>query len=146
MSKKIHLKIVTPDSILLDKEVESVSIPTVEGEITVLPMHIPILAGMKTGELRIKEGGKEEFFSVTRGVAEVDGETITILTDSAEHSEDIDEERAEEAKKAAKELLEKKRDGEEGYADLVSDLERALSRIKIVRKRSRGSKARMNLN
>ncbi len=146
MSKKIHLKIVTPDQILLDKEVESVSIPTVEGEITVLPTHIPILAGMKTGELRIKEGGKEEFFSVTRGVAEVDGETITILTDSAEHAEDIDEERAEEARKAAKELLEKKRDGEEGYADLVSDLERALSRIKIVRKRRRGSKVRMDSN
>ena len=79
MSKKIHLKIVTPDKVLLDKEVESVSIPTVEGEITVLPDHIPILAGMKPGELRIKEDKKEEYFSVMRGVAEVDGKNITSL-------------------------------------------------------------------
>jgi F-type H+-transporting ATPase subunit epsilon len=146
MSKTIHLKIVTPEKILLDKEVESISIPTVEGEITVLPGHIPILAGMKPGELRIKESGKEEYFSVMRGVAEVDGETITILTDAAEHAEEIDEERAAAAAKAAKELMTKKRGGEEGYADAVAELERSLSRIKIVRKRRRGSKARMNLN
>jgi F-type H+-transporting ATPase subunit epsilon len=144
--KKIHLKIVTPDKILLDKEVESVSIPTVEGEITVLPAHIPILAGMKPGELKIREGGKEDFFSVTRGVAEVDGETITILTDAAEHAEEIDAERAEAAHKAAKELMEKKRDGEEGYTEAMAELERSLSRIKIVRKRRRGSKVRIQSN
>lgn len=146
MSKKIHLKIVTPDKVLLDKEVDSVSIPTVEGEITVLPAHIPILAGMKPGELRIKEDKKEEFFSVMRGVAEVDGKTITILTDAAEYAEEIDEQRAEEAHKAAKELMTKKRDGEEGYTEAIADLERALSRIKIVRKRRRGSRVRMDSN
>ena len=146
MSKKIHLKIVTPDKVLLDKEVESVSIPTVEGEITVLPDHIPILAGMKPGELRIKEDKKEEYFSVMRGVAEVDGKNITILTDEAEHADDIDEEKAVEAQKAAKELKEKKRDGEEGYAEAMVELERSLSRIKIARKRRRGSKVRIDSN
>jgi F-type H+-transporting ATPase subunit epsilon len=144
--KKIHLKIVTPDQVLLDKEVESVSIPTVEGEITVLPGHLPILAGMKPGELKIKEDKKEEFFSVMRGVAEVDGKNITILTDAAEHADDIDEERAAEAAKAAKELMEKKRDGEEGYAEAMVELERSLSRIKIVRKRRRGSRVRIDSN
>ncbi|MBT3704356.1 ATP synthase F1 subunit epsilon [Candidatus Peregrinibacteria bacterium] len=144
--KTIHLKIVTPDSILLDKEVESVSIPTVEGEITVLPMHIPILAGMKPGELRIKADKKEEYFSVMRGVAEVDGETITILTDAAEHADDIDEERADAAAKAAKELMAKKRSSEEGYTEAMAELERSLSRIKIIRKRRRGSKVRIDSN
>ena len=77
---------------------------------------------------------------------EVDGETITILTDAAEHAEEIDAERAEAAHKAAKELMEKKRDGEEGYTEAMAELERSLSRIKIVRKRRRGSKVRIQSN
>ena len=144
--KTIELKIVTPASVLYDKVVNAVSVPTIEGEITILPGHIPILAAMKPGELRIKADGKDEFFAVTRGVAEVDGKTITILTDAAEHAEEIDEKRAEEAIKKAKEIMAEERHNEEGYAEAVAQLERALSRIKIVRKRRRGSKVSIDSN
>lgn len=138
MKKTIDLKIVTPDKVLYDASIEGVSLPTVEGEITILPDHIPLLAAMKPGELKIKIDGKETYFSVTRGVVEVDGKTITILTDAAERAEEIDEKRAEEAIKKAKELMSKERVDEEGYAEAVAQLERALSRIKIAKKRSRG--------
>ena len=142
--KTIELKIVTPERVTYDKTIQAVSIPTVEGEITVLPDHIPLIAAMQPGELRIKADGKEEFFSTTRGVVEVDGKTITILTDAAEHAEEIDEKRAEEAIKKAKEIMAAKRHDEEGYTEAVAQLERALSRIKIARKRRRGSKASLN--
>ena len=135
----IELKIVTPEEILLQEVIEKVSIPTVEGEITILPNHIPLMSAMKPGELKIVRDGKQEFFSVTKGVIEVDGKSITILTDAAERAEAIDEKRAEEATKRAEEIMSQKRHEEEGYVDAVAELERALSRIKIVRKRkSRG--------
>lgn len=136
MHKTIELKIVTPDRVLLQETVEAVSIPTVEGEITVLPEHLPIIAAMKPGELRIKREGKESFFAVTRGVVEVDGKLITILVDAAEKAEDIDEKRAEEAKARARAIMSEKRTDEELFTNASAELERALSRIKIARRRS----------
>jgi len=141
---KIGLKIVTPEKVVYQDLVESVSIPTVDGEITVLPGHIPIISGVKAGELRIKKGTSQDMFSITRGVAEVDGHTITILTDAAEKAEDIDEKRAEEARKKAKDLMSSTKVDEEGYADAVAQLERALSRMRIARKKRRGSRVSLD--
>lgn len=140
--KKIILKIVTPDKVIYEGETNGVTLPTVEGQITVLPGHIPIISAIKSGELKIKHGGgNEEYFSITRGVAEVDGQSITILTDAAEKAEEIDVKRAEEAKAKAKELMAKVRAGEEGYTEAVAQMERALSRIRIAKKRRHGSPA-----
>ena len=142
--KTIELKIVTPDKVVYDGEVEGVSFPTVEGEITVLPGHIPIISAIKPGELKIKKGGKIEFFAVAKGVIEVDGKRITMLADAAEKAEDIDEKRAEEARSKAKKLMAEKRGDEEGYTEAMAELERALSRLKIARKRRRGSRSTLN--
>jgi len=144
MHKTIELKIVTPDRVLLKETVEGVSIPTVEGEITILPEHLPIIAAMKPGELRIKKDGKEQFFSVTRGVVEVDGKLITVLVDAAENAEAIDEQRAEEAKARAKAIMAEKRTDEEAFTNAAAELKRALARIKIARKRARGSRTSIN--
>lgn len=138
--KTIELKIVTPEKVLFHAQVEAVSIPTIDGEITVLSNHIPIISAVKSGELKIKHGEKEELFAVTRGVAEVDGKTITILTDAAERAEEIDEKRAEEAKNKAKEMMAKERVDAEGYTEAVAQLERALSRLRIVKKSRRGGR------
>lgn len=135
MGKEIELKIVTPEKVIYDKRVSSVSVPTLEGEITVLPDHLPIIAAIKPGELKIKIDGKEEYFSVTKGVLEVDGKMITLLTDAAERAEAIDEQRALEAKQKAKEIMEKVKAGEEDYADAVAHLERAIARLRIAQKR-----------
>ncbi|MDP2642340.1 MAG: ATP synthase F1 subunit epsilon [Candidatus Peregrinibacteria bacterium] len=141
--KEIKLKIVTPEKVLYEGMVESVSFPTTDGEITVLPHHIPIISAVKAGELKLKVSGKEEFFHVTRGVLEVDGQMITLLTDAAERSAEIDEKRAEEAHERAKQIMAEKRTDVESYAEATAQLERALSRLKIVRRR-RGGRASFN--
>ncbi len=142
--KEIRLKIVTPEKILYEGMVESVSFPTTEGEITVLPHHIPIISAVKAGELKMKVSGKEEFFHVTKGVLEVDGNMITLLTDSAERSLEIDEKRAQEAHERAKQIMSEKRTDVESYAEAVAQLERALSRLKVVRKRRSGGRSPFN--
>ncbi len=142
--KSIELKIVTPEKVVYDGEVDGVSFPTVEGEITVLPGHIPIISAIKPGELKIRKSGKIEFFAVAKGVIEVDGKRITMLADAAEKAEDIDEKRAEEARAKAKKLMEEKRGDEEGYIEAMAELERALSRLRIARKRRHGSRSTLS--
>jgi F-type H+-transporting ATPase subunit epsilon len=143
-AKQIQFKIVTPEKVLYDAMVESVSFPTAEGEITVLPHHIPIISAIKPGELKIKIDGKEEFFHVTSGVLEVDDKSITLLSDAAERAHEVDEKRAEEAVKRAQTIMSEIRHDEEGYAEAVAEMERALSRIKIARKHRHGSKPSFN--
>lgn len=138
--KQFELKIVTPEKVIYQDVVEAVSMPTRDGEITVLPGHLPVIAAIKPGELRIKRDGKVEFFHVTRGVAEIDGTSITMLTDAAEKAEEINEQRAEEARAKAKAMIEGVKVGEEQYADAVAQLERAISRLKIARRRSSGGR------
>ncbi len=138
MAKQIQFKIVTPEKVLYDAMVEGVSFPTVEGEITVLAHHIPIISAVKPGELKIKIDGKEEFFSVTSGVVEVDGNSITLLTDAAERATEVDEKRAQEAITRAQSIMSEQRHDDEGYADAVAQMERAMSRIKIARKHRHG--------
>ena len=143
----MELKIITPEKILYQEMVDSVSFQTMDGEITVLPGHLPIISAIKPGELRIKKGKEIEYFSVTRGVAEVDGKNIMILTDAAEKAEDIDEQRAQQARERAKELMSQKAVDEEGYADAVAHLERAISRAKIAKRRRSGRGSHMpNIN
>ncbi|EKD63716.1 MAG: hypothetical protein ACD_51C00224G0013 [uncultured bacterium] len=141
--KQFQLKIVTPEKVLYQDMVESVTVPTAEGEITVLPQHLPIISAINPGELKIKKGGEYDYFSVTRGVIEVDGKTVTLLVDAAESANFINEKRAEEAKERAKKLMEGVKQSEEGYADAVAQMERALSRLRIAKKR-RGGRATFN--
>lgn len=138
MHHTIEFKIVTPEKVLYKDQIESVSFPTMDGEITVLPNHIPLIAAVKPGELRIKKDGKEEFFSVTKGVVEIDGQTITFLTDAAERAHDVDEKRAAQAMERAQAIMSEKRHDEEGYADAVAQLEKALSRVRIAKKHRHG--------
>lgn len=139
MTKTFELKIVTPEKVLYRDTIESVSVMTADGEITVLANHLPIISAIVPGELRIKKNGETSFFSVTRGVLEMDGKTVTLLTDAAERAEVIDEKRAEEARERAQKLMSEKRGDAEGYADAVAEMERALSRVRIARKRRHGS-------
>lgn len=141
--KKFQLKIVTPEKVLYQDDVESVTIPTAEGEITVMSNHLPIISAVNPGELKIKKDGKYDYFSVTRGVLEVDGKSVTLLTDAAESAGGIDEKRAEEARDRAKKIMEGIKQSEEGYADAVAQMERALSRLRIAKKR-RGGRSSFN--
>ena len=78
---------------------------------------------------------KEEFFSITRGVLETDGKSVTILADAAERVDEIDEERVMQAMAKAKEVMAKEYKDKVSYTEAISELERATSRLKIIKKR-----------
>ena len=135
---KINLQIITPEKIAYKDKADQIILPTGDGEITIMANHIPLISTMKHGELVIKNDGKEIPMAVCNGFIEVRGNCIIIMTDIAERVEEIDEQKAEEAKKKAKELLaEKDRMSDVTFADATALLEKSLARIKVVRKRKR---------
>ena len=99
------LEIVTPEARVYADTVETVVIPTVEGEIGILPGHIPLLTQVEAGELRVSKNGKTQLLAVGNGFAEIDGDKVSILTESAIAEEKIDEAAAEKAMQRAQEAL-----------------------------------------
>ena len=92
----MKLELVTPEKIVFSDEIDQVSLPTSDGEITVLPHHIPLITQVKPGELTIKKNNKVSHFVTGSGFVEVTGQTISILTDLAETSDNLDEKKIEE--------------------------------------------------
>jgi F-type H+-transporting ATPase subunit epsilon len=130
----MKLNIITPEKVVFSEDVDQVTIPTQDGEITVLPHHIPLVGLLKAGELIIKKGGTIIPLAVSGGVVQVHSGGVTILADTAERVEEIIEERAEEARKAAEKLLEEKRFDAEEYATLAAKMEKELARLHVARK------------
>ncbi|MEK7167092.1 MAG: ATP synthase F1 subunit epsilon [Patescibacteria group bacterium] len=131
----IDFEITTPEKTIYKDRIDLAVIPTKDGEITVLPNHIPLISILvPAGELRLKKGTEEILIMISGGFLEVQKENkIIILADTAERAEDIDEIRAEEARKKAEKLLEEKREDVE-IADLKATLAQSLMRLKIVKK------------
>lgn len=135
MSRLIKFEITTPEKKIYSEEVEQITIPTQSGEITVLPGHIPLVAALKAGELRVVKNKEEIIMAVSGGFIEVTPEKVVVLADSAEHAAEIDEKRAEEAKaKAAKLMTEKRFDAEE-FALLSAKIEKEMARLHVAKKR-----------
>lgn len=133
--KKIKFEITTPEKKVFSAEVDQATIPTKQGEITVLPDHIPLVSALVPGELRLIVNGEEVLMAVAGGFIEVLPNKIVILADAAERAEDIDEKQAEEAHRRATELLAEKRLDAEEFASLSAQMERELARLKVARKR-----------
>jgi F-type H+-transporting ATPase subunit epsilon len=132
----LKIKIVTPERVVYENEVFQVSIPTMSGEITVLKNHIPLVSVMKSGELRIKDKSGEVHLAVSGGFVEVRGNNeIVLLSDYAERVEEIDVQRAEEARKRAEEQMKQAKNIENiDFAKLQALIDRNMNRIKIARK------------
>ncbi len=134
----IQLKIVTPERIVVDIAVTQVSIPTEQGEITVLPNHVPLVGLLKTGELQATtvEGSETLSMAIAGGFVEVTGDQVTVLADMAVRAEEIDETEAQAAHDRALQLMENaKHQDNVDYAALAAQIERELTRLKVVRKR-----------
>lgn len=138
--KKIEFKIVTPERVVFEDTVDAVILPTVDGEITVLPHHIPLVSLLSAGVLRIKKGAEETPLAVSSGVIEVDGKRVVVLADTAERADELEEEKIEKARQAAQKLMAEKRTDAEGFAEATAALERELARLKVARRyrKSRG--------
>ena len=131
----MKFKIATPERIMLETEVDSVSLPTTLGEITVLPNHIPLVANLMPGEIKYKIGGKENFFAVSGGIIEIkEGSDIVVLADSAEFGHEIDLKRAEEAREEAQRLMSQVHKDEKSMADAAAWLARSQARINVAKK------------
>ena len=133
---KINFEIITPEKIVFKDEIDSITLPASEGEITILPNHIPLVAPTKPGEIIIKKGTEIHHMTVMGGFIENSDNKVKLLADAAELVEEIDERRAEEARKRA-ELAKEKATTQVEFAEATAALERALTRIKIVRRKHR---------
>jgi F-type H+-transporting ATPase subunit epsilon len=134
--KKIQFKIATPEKVVYENPVDSVTCMTKMGEVTILPGHIPLVATLVPGELKFVADGKPEFIAVTGGFLEVrKNHEVVILADAAEHAEEINVSRAEEARERARKLMSEKIKDVETYAEVQAQLERSLARLKVARRK-----------
>jgi len=142
---KINFQITTPEREVYRGEVDQATMPTLEGEITVLPNHLPLVSVLVPGEIRLVDQGDEIAMAVSGGFIEVrPGNNVVVLADTAERAEELDLEKIEEAKRKAEAALAEKRDmDEEAFAEAAAALERELARLKVARKKYRGGPQRI---
>jgi len=129
----LHLEVVTPDGPVLSTEADYVGIPGVAGQFGVMPGHIPLLSALTVGGLYYRKDGVQKNVFVSGGFAEISSGKVVILAESAELQENIDVERARQAKARAEERLARARNAEE---DIDTDraraaLGRAIMRISL---------------
>lgn len=131
----MRFKIATPERIVLETEVDKLTLPTTTGEITILPHHIALVSELEAGEIRYTAGNRENFFAVSGGIIEVkqSGDVI-VLADTAEFGHEIDLERAEVARAEALQLMSSPHKNEKSFADAVTWHDRNLARIKVAKK------------
>ncbi len=132
----LQFKIATPEKVVYEDEINQVSIPTTSGEITILPNHIPLVSVLQAGEIKITDKDGEHVLAVAGGFLEVrDNNEIVILADNAERAEEIDLERAEQAReRALKEIEEAKSVENVDFAKLQIVLDREMNRIRVGKK------------
>jgi len=136
MANTLRLEIITPVATVFSEDVEMVTLPAVEGEIGILPQHVPLMTQMVPGEMVVRQNGQDRFLAVGEGLVEITGDHVAILTDLAIAAENIDEAMAEEARQRAQARLKEKLSAEE-VANVNAALARSLAEIRVKR-RQRG--------
>jgi F-type H+-transporting ATPase subunit epsilon len=130
----LKLEIVTPDAKVYSEEVDTVTLPGIAGEMGVYPQHIPVLTQIVAGEVVVRKDGRDESLAVGDGFAEITGDHVAILTDMAIAADNIDEVKAEEARKRAEARLSEKLSDEEA-AIASASLSRSLAQLQVKRRR-----------
>lgn len=130
----MKLRIITPERLVFEEDIDQVTLPTQEGEITVLPHHIPLVSIIQPGEIFIKKGKQDIPLAVSGGMLQVRPDEIIVLADSAERVEEIIEERAEQARVRALAMFEEKRHDSTQYAQLAAKIEKETARLRVARK------------
>jgi len=132
----LRLEIVTPESKTFSDDVDSVVIPGVEGELGILPMHVPLMTMLLPGELRVTRDGLETRLAVGEGFVEVSGDKVSVLTDMAINESDIDENSAEEAMRRAEEAMNDSKLNSEEIALVNAALQKSLAQLRVKRRRA----------
>jgi F-type H+-transporting ATPase subunit epsilon len=131
---EIRLDIVTPDRLVAHDAVTAVTIPGKNGYLGILPGHAPLLTEVAPGELEYTSGGAQHTFAVNWGFAEVLGDRVIVLAQTAERAEEINVERAEKAKARAEERLKRFTDPEVDMERARKSLTRAMARLEAASK------------
>ena len=105
MSSQLNLEVVTPHRTVLVENVDSVTLPGIEGELGILPEHIPFLTTLDTGIVSYSISGKIQAIAVHWGYAQVEGNSVSVLAELAETVDEIDLQRAKDAENKANETL-----------------------------------------
>ena len=129
----LKLEIVTPDAVTYSEDVDMVTLPGVEGELGIYPNHVPLLTSIVSGEVIVQKGSAEHLLAVGDGFVEITGERVAIMTDMAIKAENIDEAKAEEARRRAEARLGEKLDDEES-AMVSAALAHSLAQLKVKRR------------
>ena len=133
MANTLKLEIVTPEAKTFSEDVEMVTLPAAEGEMGIYPQHVPLMTQIVAGEIIARKEGRDYLLAVGEGFVEITGDRVAIMTDMAMRAENIDEVKAEEARKRAEARLSEKLDDEE--AALVSAaLAHSLAQLKVKRR------------
>ena len=134
----LQLEIVSPERRAYTDEVDMVVVPGIDGELGILPHHTRLISALGVGELRIKKGGTEQSMLISGGFVEVRLDKVIVIADLAEHSDEIDEAAAAQARKRAEAQLGEVKDPVD-IARVRAALQTALMRERIAtRRRSRG--------
>jgi len=133
MGNTLKLEIVTPEATVYSEDVDMVTLPAVEGEIGILPQHVPLMTQMVPGEMTVRRSGSERFLAVGEGLVEITGDRVAILTDMAIAAENIDEAKAEETRQQAAARLRQKLSAEQ-VAAVNAALARSLAQLGVKRR------------
>jgi len=135
---QIRCEIVTAERTVLDDDVDMVVAPGIDGQLGILPHHAPLMTALTYGELVIRRTGREEeFIAIGGGFLEVGPDHVTILADSAERAEEIDEERADAARLRAEAVMAQKQREDVDLARAEATLRRSIIRLKVARRKRR---------
>jgi F-type H+-transporting ATPase subunit epsilon len=132
----IRCEIVSQDHLVFEGDVDIVVAPGTEGEMGILPHHAPLLTTLGHGILKIRRGGEEEFFAISGGFMEVRPDIVTVLADAAEHADEIDTARADDARRRAEASLQAGiPHASEAYLAAEMALRRSNLRLQVARRR-----------
>ncbi len=139
----MHVEVVTAERKLYSGEADAIQAPGSEGQLGILPHHAAILTTLASGVFSIRLAGAEETLFVSGGFLEVSNNHVTVLADAAEHADDIDQARAEEARRRAQERLAQTQSNTE-RAQLEAELQRAVSRLRVAEVARRSGRRRIS--
>lgn len=136
----IKVEIVTQERTVFSGDVDSVNLPGSDGRLGILPNHASLLTTLSYGEVIVRQGGQEDYYAVGGGFAEIQPEKVIVLADSAEHSNEIDLDRAQQARNRAEKMMkEGVPEDPDRYAQIQASLQRAQIRINVAHRRRRSS-------
>lgn len=133
MTNTVKLEIVTPDEIVYSEDVDMVTLPGVDGQMGILPHHLRLMTQLVPGEMIVRKNGQVRFLAVGEGLVEVTGDRVSIVTDMAIATENIDEAIAEGERRRATALLREKISSAE-VASVNAALARSLAQLRVKRR------------